>query len=154
MKNCPNCQAENPDEAGFCASCGAPMNGQPAYQPYTEPAISPFDHTKDYDGEDIAQNKVLAMSAYLLGLPGILLALLAARDSKYNLFHVHQALKITVLEVLMLLFTGVLCWTFVVPAVCGILLIVLVVLRILAFITVCQGKAIEIWLIRNLKFLN
>ena len=154
MKNCPNCHAENPDEAGFCASCGAPMNGQPAYQPYTEPAISPFDHTKDYEAEDIAKNKVLAMCSYLLSLPGVLLALLAGRDSQYNLFHVRQALKITVLEVLMGLFSALLCWTIVVPVVCGILLVILLVLRIIAFVTVCQGKATEVWLIRSLKFLN
>ena len=154
MKNCPNCHAENPDEAGFCASCGAPMNGQPAYQPYVEPTVSPFDHTKDYEPEDISQNKVLAMASYLLGLPGILLALLAARDSKYNLFQVHQALKIAVLEVLMGLFTVVLCWTVVVPAVCGILLLLLLIIRIIAFIQVCQGKVMEVWLIRKLKFLQ
>ena len=154
MKTCPNCHAENPDESGFCASCGAPMNGQPAYQPYAEPTVSPFDHTRDYEPEDISENKILAMASYLLGLPGILLALLAARDSKYNLFHVHQALKITVLEVLMVLFCGVLCWTIVVPVVCGILLLILLVLRVIAFIQVCQGKVMEVWLIRKLKFLQ
>ena len=68
---------------------------QPNYTPY-----DPYDHTSEFTAKDISDNKVIAMLVYLMGTVGIIIALLASKDSPYLSFHVRQALKFTVLEVL------------------------------------------------------
>ena len=152
MRNCPNCNFPNPDESAFCTNCGAPLNGQPAYQPTFVP--NPYDHTGDFDEKDIKDNKLFAMCGYLFSVGGILLALLAAKDSPYTMFHVRQALKFAVLNLLITLAMGVLAFTFVVPAAGIVLLVMLLVVRFVAFVNVCKGKAIEPWLVRSMSFLN
>lgn len=116
--------------------------------------IPPWDHTHEFDPEDISENKVMAMAAYLLGPIGVIIALLAAQSSPYAGFHVRQGLKFTIVEALVCIVMVLLCWTFVVPAAAAIFLIILMVLKIIAFVSVCKGKAIEPPIIRNLKFLK
>ena len=154
MRNCPNCNFENPEESAFCSRCGAPMNGQPAYQPQYQPIPSPWDHTKDYDEQDIHENKLYAMSCYLLSVVGILISLFAAPDSAYVKFHIHQAMKLTILEMLVGLLSAILCFTVIVPIAGAVLELILVIVQLVAFADVCRNKAVEPWLARNMKFLN
>lgn len=65
-------------------------------QPAFAPAYDPYDHTAEFDPKDISDNKVFAMLCYLMDFIGIIVALLATHSSKYTMFHVRQALKITV----------------------------------------------------------
>ena len=103
MANCPNCGAPIGEGAAFCTNCGSPVSTTPPPQgdPYTPPqdanippqgnyappqgayvppqyayAPDPKDHTAEFDPEDIADNKVIAMAAYLLGTLGIIIALM------------------------------------------------------------------------------
>lgn len=128
---------------------------QPGYtqQPYTPP-VMPYDHTAEFTAEDISKNKVLAMVAYLLGIFGIIVALLAMHESDYVGFHVRQSLKMTVVEALLGIVAAVFFWTFVLPIVAGIGLVIVLVLRIIAFFQVCSGKAKEPAIIRELGFLK
>lgn len=64
------------------------------------PAYDPYDHTAEFDPKDISDNKVFAMLCYLMDFIGIIVALLATHSSKYTMFHVRQALKITVVSIL------------------------------------------------------
>ena len=96
MKYCPKCGAQMEDNAAFCPNCG--NNAQPTNSPYQAPVYAapepdPFDHTGEFDAQDISENKVLCMLVYLMGAIGIIYALLAGKDSKYVAFHVRQALK-------------------------------------------------------------
>lgn len=153
MKNCPNCHAVLDDNAVFCPSCGIQL-GAPQ-QPYaTVPVYDPFDHTAEYDPKDISDNKVFAMLAYLLGTIGIIIALLASSASPYVKFHVRQALKFVVVEILVTICIVLLFWTVIVPIVGGIFLAVLGVIQIICFFQVCSGKAKEPAIIRSLKFLK
>ena len=114
----------------------------------------PWDHTDEFDPEDISENKVMALAAYILGPIGIIIALLASQLSPYAGFHVRQALKIDILIAIVAVITTLLCWTFVVPIAGAIVLIILLVLKIIAFFSVCKGKAVELPIIRGLRFLK
>ena len=94
------------------------------------------------------------MLCYLLGSIGVIIALLAANKSDYAAFHVRQALKFTVVNVLLGIVAIVLAITIVVPIAAAICVGIVSVLRIIAFFQICCGKAKEPATIRNLKFLR
>ena len=121
---------------------------------YAQPAYDPFDHTSEFDDKDISDNKVFAMAAYLLGILGVIIALLASHDSKYARFHVNQALKFTIVNILISICALVLCWTFIVPIAAIIMYVVFFVLEIICFFQVCSGKAKEAPILRSLNFLK
>jgi len=138
------------------AAQGQPY-GQP-YQGYQAPVYAPvaakkIDHTDEFDAEDISKNKIFAMLVYLLDFMGIIIALLAG-PSEYVRFHVRQALKFTVVEVLTAICIAVLVWTILVPIAGAIFLLVLLVIKIICFIQVCKGKACEPAIIRSIGFLE
>ena len=116
-------------------------------------AGNPYDHTSDYEAEDISKNKIFAMLVYLLDAVGIIIALLSG-DSPYVRFHVRQSLKFTVIEMLSAICIAVLCWTIIVPVAGVIFLIILAVIKIICFFQVCGGKACEPAIIRSFKFLE
>ena len=104
MKFCPNCRSQLSDETTFCPMCGVQLPvGAPQQPPVYQPQYAPYDHTAEFDPRDISDNKVYAMLLYLLGIPGIIIALLAANSSKYVAFHLRQALKFVVTETLLTL---------------------------------------------------
>lgn len=165
MKNCSKCGTQLEDNAEFCTRCGERQNGfagaqtnqnyQQNYAPgaYTKP-FDPYDHTAEFDAKDISDNKVISMLAYLLGTFGLIIALLAAKDSPYASFHIRQSLKFTVVSALIALVTLFLFWTVIIPIVAGIALAVLAVIKIICFFQICMGKAVEPYIIRNLGFLR
>lgn len=183
MKMCPNCHSQVNDEAVYCPVCGTGIGVAPQYiqqsAPHTDapfqppqpnqppifvppvPYADPYDHTADFDAADISENKILAMLCYLLGPLGILMAQHAAGTSKYTAFHIKQAMKLTVAEILGLLVLALgafILWEirlrvlvlFVVPA----SLLGLVALHLICFFLVSRGKAKEVYIVRNLKFLK
>ncbi|MGI5977178.1 MAG: zinc-ribbon domain-containing protein [Candidatus Limivicinus sp.] len=168
MKICPNCSAQNDDSAVFCHNCGVKLdadyagsqNGPEWYNQqdnnaryeYQQSEVKPYDHTSEFDAKDISDNKVFAMVCYVLSTMGIIIALLAGRKSEYAMFHVRQALKFTVLNLLVAVVMGVLCWTVFVPIAGAIFMLVMLVIRIICFVQVCQGKAKEPAIIRSIGF--
>ena len=122
---------------------------QQNYVPY-----DPYDHTSEFTAKDISDNKVIAMLVYLMGTIGIIIALLASKDSPYLSFHVRQALKFTVLGALTGIITVLLFWTFIVPIAAGIFGIVLFVCKIIAFFSICKGNAKEPYVVRSFNFLK
>ena len=154
MKNCPNCKAVLDDNANFCPSCGLNLGApQPPYVP-AAPVYDQFDHTSEYDAKDISDNKVFAMLAYILGPIGVIIALLASSTSPYVKFHIRQALKFVVVEILATVCIVLLFWTVIVPIAGGIFLIILCVIQIICFFQVCSGKAKDAAIIRSLNFLK
>lgn len=172
---CPKCGAQVNDNSSFCTSCGNPIGGanpqmgaptgnpqmgapmgnpqmgMPQQQAYY---ADPTDHTAEFDAKDISDNKVMAMLPYLMGTIGIVIALLASRESAYTYFHVRQAVKITVVETLLAIVTALLFWTIIVPIIGGIAILVVGVINIICFFQVCGGKAKEPAIISGLKFLK
>ena len=130
-------------------------SAQQQYQQNYAPvyAGNPYDHTSEYEAEDISKNKIFAMLVYLLDAVGIIIALLSG-DSPYVRFHVRQSLKFTVIEILSAICIAVLCWTIIVPVAGVIFLVILAVIKIICFFQVCGGKACEPAIIRSFKFLE
>ena len=162
MKVCPKCQSQLNDNPDFCTSCGSLVEknvnqqqdviNEQTQQVYTY--YDRFDHSNEFDESDISNNKVFAMLVYLTGWIGIIVALLASDKSSYVGFHVRQALKFTVIEILVGIITALFFWTVIIPVVCGILFIVLFVIKIICFFQICNGKAKEPYIIRNFSFLK
>ena len=171
MKTCPKCQTQVSDDAAFCTGCGVrfetpansgerndytppqnntvPAQAQPVYQAY-----DPYDHTSEFDAKDISENKVFSMLAYLMGVVGVIIALLAGRESPYTTFHVRQAVKFMVVNILLAIAALVFCWTVIVPIACGVLAVILFVIKIICFFQICGGKAKEPCIIRSFGFLK
>ena len=162
MKICPNCAAQCGDENRFCTICGtqlpeAPQAAPNAFPTYYQPAapmVDPFDRTHEFEEADVHGTKLYAMLVYLLGLIGIAIALLGAKESAYVQFHVKQSLKFCIVELLLGLCVGVLFFTIIVPIAACVCLAILEVIRIIAFFQVCGNKAKEPAMIRGLGFLN
>lgn len=150
----PNMQQGNPN-----AQQGNPnmQQGMPYGGTYGMPQqvyVDPRDHTREFDGKDISENKVIAMAPYLLGVLGIIIALLASKESPYVAFHVRQALKLTVCNVLIGICSVVLFFTLIVPfagAVCG---LIILVVRIICFFQIAMGKAKEAPIVCYFGFLK
>lgn len=148
MKVCMNCHLTYDDAAQVCAQCGNPLT------PVTPQKVNLTDHTAEFDAADISENKVLAMVPYLMGWIGIIIALLASGSSPYTAFHVKQALKIQVCTSLLAILAPLSAITVIGPFVCGICIIILMVVNIISFFSVCSGKAKEPAIVCNLKFLK
>lgn len=146
------------DDAGFCTNCGTPFQTRQSAPGYGVPqqyyARSPFDHTAEFHPADIAQNKVICMAVYLMGYLGLILAFLSSKESPYVAFHVRQALKIEVVNVLLVLMTALLFWTIIVPVLSGVCFLILAVVRVICFVQVCGNQAKEPPIIRGLGFLK
>ena len=79
MKYCPHCGAEIADDVRFCPTCGK------------ETVVVVADTNPQFDPQDVADNKMLAMLGYLtMGV----LPMLGARNSAFAMHHTNQALWI------------------------------------------------------------
>lgn len=95
--------------------------------------------------------RFFAMLCYLMDFIGIIVALLATHSSKYTMFHVRQALKITVVSILsvFVLIIPFLGWI-AFPILQGIIWVI----KIISFFQICSGKAKEPAIIRSFGFLR
>lgn len=116
--------------------------------------MDPKDHTKEFDGKDISDNKVIAMVPYIMGTVGIIIALLASKESPYAAFHVRQALKLTICNVLIGICSAVLFFTLIVPFAGAVCALIILVVRIICFFQVCAGKAKEAPIVSSFGFLK
>ena len=154
MAFCSKCGSEIPEGTAFCAACGTPVGAGASAGAAPVYATSEFDHTAEFNAKDISDNKVFAMMSYLLGPVGAVLTYLGAKDSAYAMFHAKEALKYTVVVIVLGVLTALLCWTCIVPIVGGIAITVVTVCDFISFINVCKGLAIEMPIIRSIKWLK
>ena len=154
MKLCPKCNTQLEDSAAFCPNCGTQFipNATVTQQPYI-PADS-ADHTAEYDPADIQQNKLYAAICYILSALGIIIALLAAKESPFVQFHVRQSLKLMICEILLALIAIVGAITIIVPIAAWVCIIILAVVEIICFFRAIQGRAVEAPIVKGLNFLK
>ena len=152
MKYCPNCGSPLEEGAVSCPNCGDPLTLQAA--PAPAPYVDPADHTAEFEAGDVSDNKVIAMLPYILGIGGLIIAMLARTDSPYAQFHIRQYLKICVCEAIVAICSAVLCWTVLVPIAGAVCVVILLVVRIICFFQICKGRAKEPAIVCKLGFLK
>ena len=104
MAFCGNCGTKVEDGKKFCPECGtsleakAPQQAQQEPQPQQNQQIPPqqpqpapntkggADYTAQFDPADIEANKMMALLSYII----FFIPLLAAKGSKYAMFHANQ----------------------------------------------------------------
>ena len=112
MKYCPHCGAEIADDVRFCPTCGK------------ETVVVVTNTDPQFDPQDVADNKMLAMLGYLtMGV----LPMLGARNSAYAMHHTNQAL-----------------WLFIGSLLCGLVCIVPILGWIVGGVGVIAGTVIMI----------
>ena len=154
MKLCPKCNTQLEDSAAFCPNCGTQFipNATVTQQPYIP--VDAADHTAEYDPADIQQNKLYAAVCYLFSFMGIIVALLAAKESPFVQFHVRQALKLNICAVLLALIAIVGAITIIVSIAAWVCIIVLAVFELMCFFRTLKGRAVEPPVVKNLNFLK
>ena len=154
MKLCPKCNTQLEDSAAFCPNCGTQFipNATVTQQPYIP--VDASDHTAEFDPADIAQNKLYAAICYIMSLLGIIVALLAAKESPFVQFHIRQSLKIAICVILLGLIAVVGAITIIIPILAWIAIIVLAVVEVICFFRALKGKAVEAPIVKGLNFLK
>ena len=162
-------------EPAAAAEKAAAEPAEPEKAPAAEPVMASeapagqrrkTDHTMEFDQADISENKVFAMAAYLLGPIGLIIAAIAGKGSPYSEFHVRQGLKLQIAETLVLIIVGIaecILWAPLYmtysPRLFGLALILIIgviflILRIACFVMACRNKAVEVPIVRGLKFMR
>ena len=154
MKLCPKCNTQLEDNAAFCPNCGTQFipNATVTQQPYMPADAS--DHTAEFDPADIQQNKLYAAICYLFSLLGIIIALLAAKESPFVQFHIRQSLKIGICAVLLALIAVVGAITIIVPIAAWVCIVILAVVEVICFFRTLKGRAVEAPIVKGLNFLK
>lgn len=163
---CRNCGKEVNENDKFCPNCGSQTHDD-GFESAKRTVKEQFDNitdTEDYtshcDEQDISDNKILSLFAYL-GI-FILVPLFAGKDSKFAKFHVAQGVNLIIAEVAYSVITAIVTFAFSwVPFVAGlfeflvgILGILLTVLAIIGIINAVTGKAKELPIIGKWKIVN
>jgi len=97
--NCPNCNAQNPDNGAFCVGCGQPLQAAPPpaqqFPQYAAPA--PAAAPVDNEAQDAQDNKVMGILSYFG--PLALIPFLTKKDSPFAQFHAKQGLTLCIVWV-------------------------------------------------------
>lgn len=112
-----------------------------------------FDHTAEFSAQDVSEHKLYALITYVTPVMGIILSSLACRNdnSAFLKFHNKQALKIVVLQIILIAFLIIPFLGYFAAAICE---IILLVVQIICFVRVCKNKSIEPPIVRGFGFLN
>jgi len=165
---CPKCGTQNADGAKFCTSCGQQLDGETHntqnQQQKFEQTVVNLNNTSDYTGgysrQDIEQNKVLALFAYLGIL--FLIPLCGAPNSPYARFHSNQGIVLFIAQIVYGVASAIINIIFGdVPFIGTIISIALWVISLLLFILVVigivnavQGRAKELPIIGTIRILK
>lgn len=122
--------------------------------------INEFNNTKDstseFDPNDIQQNKVMAILAYLSWL--VLIPLFAAKESKFARYHCNQGIMLAIAEIIVWVIFGILSiipyvgWIFIVLN--SLISLVCLVFTVTGIINAANGKAKELPFIGKFNILK
>lgn len=111
------------------------------------------DTTAEFSKDDIEQNRIMAVFAYLSWL--VIIPLVAAKDSKFAKFHANQGLVLAITEIVIGVFLGVLRdipVLGIIFSIAGSLLsLACFILMVLGIINAANGKAKELPIIGGVR---
>lgn len=113
-----------------------------------------FDRTELFSEEDVNENRLYALLLYLTGIIGIIIALLKDKASPYLNFHINQVLKAVICETAVLIFSVLLCFTFIVPVFGVLIIFALNIIKLISALWVLKGYSKEILILRNIRDLK
>ncbi len=114
------------------------------------------DYTEEYDPQDIEQNKLMAVLAYLSWL--VLVPLFAAKESKFARFHCNQGIVLAIAEIAVWIAFGILRrlpligWLFAIAE--GLVTLVCFVFAVIGIINAVNGKAKELPFVGGFRILK
>lgn len=114
------------------------------------------DVTAEYDQNDIQQNKVMAIFAYLSWL--VLIPIFAAKESKFARFHANQGIVLAIAEIICLVVLGILDdlpligWIF--SVVGGLFGLVCLIFALIGIVNAANGKAKELPIVGKFRILK
>ena len=114
------------------------------------------DTTAEYDQNDIEQNKVMAILAYLSWL--VLIPIFAAKESKFARFHANQGLVLAIAEIICWVVLGILGnlpligWLF--GIIEGLFSLVCLIFAVIGIANAANGKAKELPIVGKYKILK
>ncbi len=160
MAFCPKCGAQVEDGVKACPTCGANLEEKVDVSAKVTELTNTADITETLDPNDIQNNKVMAILAYLSWL--VLIPLFAAKDSAFARFHVKQGLLLAICEIIVaVVFTilnTILGQIFIVWVILAIIQWIInigfFVLSIMGIINAAQGKAKELPIVGKIKILD
>lgn len=119
-----------------------------------EPEKNAWDKTELFSAEEIKEYRLTAVLIYLLGIFGIILALVTDKNSPYLKFHIAEGLKITVVTAALAIFSVLLAFTFIVPVLCTAGIAACFIIKLISAYKTLNGKSENAVIIRNLTILN
>jgi len=169
MAFCGNCGTKVEDGKKFCPECGTVMEVKaPQQQPqphqqaqpqvqYQQPvqaqpapnAKGGADYTAQFDPADIEANKMMALLSYII----FFIPLLAAKESRYAMFHANQGLILFLAGVVVSIagsIIPILGWFIILPVGC----IIVAVLGILGIINAWKGVAKDLPIIGKIRIIK
>ena len=167
MAFCGNCGTKVEDGKKFCPECGtsleakAPQQAQQEPQPQQNQQIPPqqpqpapntkggADYTAQFDPADIEANKIMALLGYII----FFIPLLAAKGSKYAMFHANQGLILFLAGIAVSIagsIIPILGWFLILPVGC----IIVAVLGIMGIINAWKGTAKDLPIIGKIRIIK
>jgi len=167
MAICKKCGLNIEDDIKICPHCGEttdfaeePKAQQNSFSEKVANLNNTADTTSEYDANDIAQNKVLAVIAYF----GILCLIpaFAAKDSKFARFHANQGIVLMIACIAWAIASSIInaiilaiSWKlYFITSIISFLSIIFAILAIIGIINAANGKAKELPLIGKIKILK
>ena len=114
------------------------------------------DTTAEYDQNDIQQNKVMGILAYISWL--VLIPIFAAKESKFARFHANQGLVLAIAEIICWIVLGILGnipfigWIF--GIIDGLFSLVCLIFAVIGIVNAANGKAKELPIVGKFKILK
>lgn len=165
MAFCGKCGAQVNEGAKVCPGCGAAQaNSAPDLSAKIQGLNNTADTTAAFDQQDIANNKVMGVLAYLSWL--VLIPIFGAKDSKFARFHANQGLALAITEIAWWIIEAILGsvllsllrYSFsiysIIMLVLNLVNIVFLVLAILGIVNALNGRAKELPIVGKFKILK
>lgn len=153
MLTCKQCGTQVEEGVKHCTNCGAPIE---VPVPQNEPIDlsdkfnqlnNTADTTAEFDAQDIENNKIMAVLAYII----FLIPLFAAKDSKFAKFHTNQGLVLFLAGIIASVVAVIPVIGWIIAPLAG---IAITVLAVIGIINALNGKAKELPVIGKYKILK